>query len=170
MKKLILPLILSSLIFSFAYAEETPSNPFDNNSNLTTKEKKDKKTAERKLKASRRACEIATDKQRLDGADYVAGVDVRGNSVVSADLAENGYGFEFPDEVEFDLSLSPFQSAGLTDLEKLFPNSSFSLGKIKYSVSRGELTYNGKVLSDEQNRSLSEACQAFQKLKKDSKP
>lgn len=169
MKKLYSILLCSTMFISFAFAEDSSTNPFDNNTNLTSKEKKDKKAIARKMKASRRACEIATDKQRLDGAAYVAGVDVRGNSVISADLDENNHGFKFPDEVEFDLSLSPFQSAGLTNLDELFPNSSFSIGKIKYSVSRGELTFNGKVLSDEQNRSLSEACQTYQNLKNKTK-
>lgn len=156
MKKHIFALSILTILSSPLSGQAEEASPFDN-SNLNKEEKR--------IVASGKACEKAIKKARTDGADYVAGVDVRGKVVVSANVDGQNYDFDFPSIVEFDLSLNAFKAAGLDDLADLFPDSNFNLGRIKYNISSGKLTLNGKTLTDDQNVALSKACIEYQNLK-----
>lgn len=118
-----------------------------------------------KLKVSGKACEKLLQKYRTNGADYTPGVDVRGNPVVGADLNGAAQKFNFPKEIEFDLTLNLFEQAGLATLADLFPDGTTSLGKVKYNVVSGRLTVDGKPLVEGQEKALSAACQQYEKLK-----
>ncbi|MTI09363.1 hypothetical protein [Curvivirga aplysinae] len=158
-KRIITFTILSVISFPMiAISQQTV--PLEN-LNLNQQEKEQ----QRKLVASGKACEKALKKHRTDGADYIPGVDVRGKPVTSANVDGQNYEFDFPNVIEFDLTLNAFQAAGRNDLATLFPDSNFNLGRIKYNISSGKLTYNGKTLTDEQNNALSDACLTYQKLK-----
>ena len=148
-------------------------NPFTNNGSLVspgsdapatqqTEKTSAKNDNGKSLKVSGDVCDRML-KQRLDGANYVGGVDVRGNPVKGADLNENVGNFDFPKDIEFDLTLNVFTAAGRADLAELFPNATHSLGKVKYNIMSGEATFNGKPISSEQGDALQQACTDYMK-------
>ena len=153
--------------------DNVTSNPFTNNGSLVSPstnsqapQPTDKAVVKNEngktLKVSGDVCDRIL-KQRLDGANFVGGVDVRGNPVKSADLDENGGNFDFPKDIEFDLTLNVFTAAGRADLAELFPNATHSLGKVKYNIMSGAATFNGKPISSEQGDALQQACTDFMK-------
>ena len=116
------------------------------------------------LTVTGKACEKALKNHNVASADYVPGVDVRGKPVKSANVDGQNYDFDFPKVIEFDLTLNAFSAAGRNDLAELFPDSNINLGRIKYNVASGKLSHNGKVLTEEQDSALIEACLEYQKL------
>lgn len=112
------------------------------------------------LKVSRATCERLQSEQGLN-ADYVGGVDARGNAVAGADLNNHNFKINVPDTISFDLDMNVFTSIGRTDLASLFPESKVSLGEIKYNINSGRLQYNGQDIDYTQKEAITVACQDY---------
>ena len=153
-------------LLNFPSMGEEKDIPFENQT-LTKSEIKEHNESLKEIRATKKACIKALQKYKLNGANYVEGIDVRGSKVAGAGLVTEKNPFEFPNEIEFDLSLSPFQAAGLGDFNLLFPNSEFSLGKIQYDISKGKLTLNGKSLDLKESETVAELCQQFKNIKQE---
>ena len=100
------------------------------------------------LNMSKADCRRLVRRSEVAGADYVAGVDVRGNAVTGAELSGSLTAADIlPKEIAFELSLNPLSYAGNSDLADIFSESSTSFGTIKYDLSSGALTLDGKRLN-----------------------
>ena len=111
------------------------------------------------LRMSKKDCETVLRRRNVVGADYVPGVDVRGNSVAGADLKGTLTAADIlPEEIAFELSLNPLSFAGNEALEDSFSNTSTSFGMVRYNLSSGSLTLDGKRLNDETEEDLVEIC------------
>ncbi|WP_135078002.1 hypothetical protein [Terasakiella sp. SH-1] len=89
----------------------------------------------------------------FSGADYVPGVDMRGNKVVGADL-NGGNQIKLPDEITFDL--------GIDLAEKYNMGAGFygkaNLGQVK--VKGRHVYWNGQKLGQGENNAILDACLA----------
>lgn len=97
------------------------------------------------VQMSREECRRLLRRHDFTSAEYVPGVDVRGNSVKSADLEGTLTAEDvLPKEIAFELALNPLSFAGNSNLETVFSNSSTNFGTIKFDLASGALTFNGK--------------------------
>lgn len=111
------------------------------------------------LRMTKKDCEKVLRRRNVVGADYVAGVDVRGNSVTGADLKGTLSAADvLPEEIAFELSLNPLTFAGNEALEERFSNSSSGFGMVRFNLSSGALTLDGKRLNAETEQELAEIC------------
>ncbi|WP_147300892.1 hypothetical protein [Aestuariispira insulae] len=117
-------------------------------------------------KVNGKICRRAVNHVPRDDVTYQAGVDAYGNPVTPADLPGSNFALDIPDEVSFDLSFNPLKYAGNSNLENTFSDASMSMGTIKYSISSGRLTYNGKPLNDDQHAAIAAACREYAKKNK----
>ncbi|SCA55009.1 conserved exported hypothetical protein [Candidatus Terasakiella magnetica] len=89
----------------------------------------------------------------FSSADYKAGVDMRGNKVVGADL-NGGHKIKLPDEITFDF--------GIDLAEKYNMGTGFygkaNLGKVK--VKGRNVYWNGQKLGQDENNAILDACLA----------
>ncbi|NMM43963.1 hypothetical protein HH303_05715 [Rhodospirillaceae bacterium KN72] len=100
------------------------------------------------LNMSKADCRRLIRRSDVAGADYVAGVDVRGNAVTGAELSGSLTAADIlPKEIAFELSLNPLSYAGNGDLADVFSESSTSFGTIKFDLASGALTLDGKRLN-----------------------
>ena len=95
--------------------------------------------------------------QRSDVA-YVAGKDVRGKKVKSADLNTEQNLDLLGDDISFDLPFDPFGHLGRADLQKYFPDASMSLGTVNFNKISGQITLNGKILNKTTKDAVLNAC------------
>lgn len=117
-------------------------------------------------KVNGKICRRAVTHVPRDDVAYQAGVDAYGNPVTPADLPGSNFDLDIPDEVSFDLSFNPLKYAGNSNLEDTFSDASMSMGTIKYSISSGRLTYNGKPMNDDQHAAIAAACREYAKKNK----
>lgn len=111
------------------------------------------------LRMSRKDCERLLRRVDVPGADYVPGVDVRGNKVASANLKGTLTAADIlPEEIAFELALNPLASAGNAALATTFSESSASFGSVKFNLSSGSLTLNGKPLLDSSEQDMVALC------------
>jgi hypothetical protein len=111
------------------------------------------------LRMSRKDCERLLRRVDVPGADYVPGVDVRGNAVASADLEGTLTATDIlPEEIAFELAFNPLASAGNAALATTFSEASSSVGTVKFNLSSGSLTLNGKPLTDGSERDMIALC------------
>ena len=111
------------------------------------------------VRMSRDQCRRLLRRHDVAGAAYVPGVDVRGNKVKSADLAGTLTAADvLPEEIAFELALNPLSYAGNANLEDVFSNSSQNFGSIKYDLSSGALTFNGKRIDDSAEDEMVALC------------
>lgn len=100
------------------------------------------------LRMSKKDCERLIRRADVPGAEYKAGVDVRGNRVAGADLAGTLTAADvLPKEIAFELSMNPLGYAGNEDLADIFSESSTSFGQVRFDLSSGALSLNGKRLN-----------------------
>ena len=147
------------------------ANPFKNVTGDETSPQpktvpKAKPKPEGAIRVNGKICRRAVQHVPRDDVAYQAGVDAYGNPVKPADLPGSNFEFDIPDSVSFDLDFNPLKYAGNSNLENLFPNASSSLGVIKYSISSGKLTYNGRPLTNDQNAAIAAACREYASKKK----
>lgn len=108
---------------------------------------------------SKKDCEKILRRADVAGADYVAGVDVRGNSVAGADLQGTLTASDIlPEEIAFELNMNPLTFAGNSDLADTFSESSSGFGMVRYNLSSGVLTLDGKRLTGETEDDLIGLC------------
>ena len=89
------------------------------------------------------------------GAAYQPGVDVRGNKVKGANLGGDSP-IKLPKTIAFDFDLSLAGKYGIADDKNYDP--SMSVGKVKYDLGSGELTFNGKPLSKSGQAAVTKVC------------
>ena len=100
------------------------------------------------LTMSKADCRRLIRRSDVAGANYVPGVDVRGNAVSGAELSGSLTASDIlPTEIAFELSLNPLSYAGNGDLADIFSESATSFGTIKFDLSSGALTLDGKRLN-----------------------
>lgn len=85
--------------------------------------------------------------------NYQPGVDVNGNSVAPADL-NSGSQIAMPDVISFPLTLDLSERLGLSSDIIAEP----VLGDVKVT-SGGQVTFNGKPLTSDEQRELAQKCQ-----------
>jgi len=87
----------------------------------------------------------------FSGADYVPGVDVRGNKVVGADL-NGGYKLDLPKEITFDLGIDLAERYGWDK----GVSGTAKIGTVK--VKGRNVYWNGKKLGQGENDAVLDAC------------
>jgi hypothetical protein len=85
---------------------------------------------------------------------YKPGVDVRGKPVAPADLPDSGLQIELPDQVEFDISFSPFRGTTASR----FGDTDLYVGTVRYNLKTGEATLNGAPLTVPQKAEIAARC------------
>lgn len=91
---------------------------------------------------------------------YKPGVDVDGDKVTPADLANPYSAIQPPAKVEFDIAFNPLHAA----IAHRFGETKLSLGRVAYDINTGEMAFNGKPLSKGDKSQLAAGCR--QRLKR----
>ncbi|MCW8915448.1 MAG: hypothetical protein OQK24_06280 [Magnetovibrio sp.] len=89
------------------------------------------------------------------GANYKAGVDVRGKKVKSADL-DGGSNFKLPKEITIDFGLDLAGKYGISGTSGY--EATAGIGTIKYDLGSGALTFNGKPMNTSDQAKIQKAC------------
>ena len=105
------------------------------------------------LSITKKECEKLIRINTVQGADYVPGVDARGNKVVGADL-NGGHRIKLPKEITFDLGIDLAEKYNLGD--GFYGKA--NLGKVK--VRGRDVYWNGKKLHQSENDAVLDACRA----------
>jgi len=108
--------------------------------------------AQATVKVSDQDCSNLVQHVASADVNYQPGVDVNGNSVAPADL-NSGPQIGVPDVISFPLTLDLSTRLGLSSDILARP----VLGDIK--VSGGQVTFNGKSLTSDEQRELAQKCQ-----------
>ncbi len=85
----------------------------------------------------------------VPSADYKPGVDVRGNKVAGADLDGGSTLKVLPPVISFDMS---------RDFSKYGGSSDTSVGKVRFDIMSGKLTFNGQPLGGGDQAELAKKC------------
>ena len=108
-----------------------------------------------KVKISGRDCKKLIQHRARSDANFKPGVDVRGRKVVGADL-NSRMKLKFPTKIEFDIGFSPLKGSAASR----FGETSTSVGKVKYDISKNFFTFNGKPLNDKAMAALAGKCRS----------
>lgn len=112
------------------------------------------------LRMSKKECQTVLRRAVVPSADYVPGLDIRGNAVAGATLPGTLTAQDIlPEEIAFELALNPMVFAGNPALQTLFANSSTSLGMVRYNLTSGKLTLNDKALTPDTEAEIIALCQ-----------
>jgi hypothetical protein len=112
------------------------------------------------VRMSKADCDMVLRRAAVPSADYVPGVDARGNSVAGANLPGTLTAADIlPEEIAFELVINPMNFAGNPALQSLFANSKTSLGTIRYNLASGKLTLNDKALTPDTTAEIEALCQ-----------
>ena len=103
-----------------------------------------------KAQVSKRDCKRLVRHSPGADVEYKPGVDVRGRKVAAAD-AGGAPKLRLPNVFEFDLKFAPISSGLLKDTE-------MAVGKVRFDVKSGRLTYDGQPLNDAQQADLGRQC------------
>ncbi len=88
--------------------------------------------------------------KNFPSATYKPGVDVRGNKVVGANLKGSEPALKvLPPVISFDIS---------RDFSKYGGSSDTSVGKVKFDIMSGKLTFNGQPLGSGDQAELAKKC------------
>lgn len=154
-------LILLLMFMSPSFAQEAQdANTHGENINDVIERRPPLKPDQFRVVITRKGCARVIAHAPDRDVAYQAGVDVRGNSVVSADLPGSQIPIDILDNIKFDLPLNPFNYTGNANLENIFSNSSTNLGTVEYSISSGKFTLNGKALTADQQDIIANSCRA----------
>ena len=88
------------------------------------------------------------------GADYVPGVDVRGNAVAPADLNRP---LQLPEELVLPIAPDLFARTGRTP-PRGFPDMRTQIGELHIRLADGAMTFNGQKLGPAADAELVQAC------------
>lgn len=109
--------------------------------------------AQATVKVSEQDCSRLVKHVASADVNYKPGVDVRGNSVAPADLNSGGQ-IAAPDVISFPLTLDLSERLGLPEDTLARP----VIGDVKVTAS-GQVTFNGKPLTSDEQRELAQKCQ-----------
>jgi len=111
--------------------------------------------ANTKVKMSARDCRKLVQHQTQANINYRPGVDVRGRKVTSADLG-GGNKLKLPSKVEFNIAFNPLKGSAASR----FGETSASMGKVKYDISKNAFTFNGQPMNDRAMADMARKCRA----------
>ena len=117
---------------------------------------------DQKLYVTRQDCRQLIAHHPDPGVEYKPGTDVHGHYVAPADLP-SANPIDLPDKVTFDLRLDPLAYAPQvrgTAPPGAFRNTATNLGHVDIDLKGGAATFNGRPLSDEQTRIVTDACRS----------
>lgn len=120
------------------------------------------KTSGTNVLISKKDCDRVIRHVPADAVAFKPGVDVRGNSVASADL-NGGSSIAMPDVIEFNLTIDVLNDLGISDDSPLAPEGEAVLGTVTYDMLSGAVTFNGKTLGDPELAVIAAGCRASQK-------
>ena len=92
--------------------------------------------------------------------EYKPGVDVRGKAVAPADL-QGCRPLKLPDSYEFDITFRVFERLGI-EVPTGLGESELKVGTVSVDK-RGNVSFNGELLGDDQEAAIAEACQELMK-------
>ena len=107
-----------------------------------------------RLRVSRADCQQLVQYQPDPGVTYRPGVDVRGKPVAPADLPGSEMQVQLPDQVEFDVSFNPLRGAA----RRRFNRTELHVGRVRYDLKTGEVTFNGVPLTVPQKDEVAYRC------------
>ncbi len=147
--------VITGLIMPANAVVAQEGNPFKNSTTPAQATKPTpSNTGSTTVKISAEDCaRLVAHKPRADVA-YKPGVDVHGKPVTSADTDPSYAGLKAPKTVEFDIAFSPLHAA----LANRFAETKLSIGRVRYDINSGEMTFNGKPLSDTDKVTLGKRC------------
>ena len=108
-----------------------------------------------KVKMSARDCRKLVQHQGQANVNYKPGVDVRGRKVAGADLAGENK-LKLPSKVEFNIAFNPLKGSAASR----FGETSASMGKVKYDISKNAFTFNGQPMNDKAMADMARKCRA----------
>ena len=107
-----------------------------------------------RMRIARVDCQQLVQHRPDPGVAYRPGADVRGRPVAPADLPGSGIPLPLPDQVEFDVSFNPLRgTAG-----GRFDQTDLHVGRIRYDLRTGDVTFNGVPLSGPQKDEIAYRC------------
>jgi hypothetical protein len=113
------------------------------------------------IRMTKADCRRLIRRAEVPGPNYVPGVDAHGNPVAPAELPGAFTARELlPEEIAFELAFNPLSYAGNPDLAEIFRGAETSLGQVRYSLSSGALTLNGKRLNEATEAEILAFCRA----------
>ncbi len=104
--------------------------------------------AQQKVTISAKDCKRLVRLAPSADTAYKPGLDVRGKSVAPADVG-GGARLKLPTEITFDMT---------KDLSKFGGPAEASVGKVKYDILTGKLTFNGQPVATGAAAELAEKC------------
>lgn len=108
------------------------------------------------IKISKRDCERVVAHRASDDVTFKPGVDVRGRKVKPADL--NGRKpLKLPNELTIDIGIDLGKRLGLGADGTKF-TSETNLGKVKYDISSGKMTFNGQPIGNAEEAAIAAKC------------
>lgn len=113
------------------------------------------------IRMSKEDCRRLIRQSAVPGPDYQPGVDVRGNPVAPANIPGQFTDSDLlPDAIAFELSLNPLEFAGNPALADLFSGAEAGFGEIRYALTSGALTLDGRRLNAETTAEILTFCRA----------
>ena len=110
-------------------------------------------SAQHKVEITSKDCKRLVRHTPAPDVAYKPGVDVRGKKVVGADLG-GGKPLKLPDVITFDIT---------KDLSGHGGSKETSVGKVKFNIMTGKLSYNGQPLSSNAESELAAKCRQLMK-------
>lgn len=113
------------------------------------------------VKVSKKDCRRLVRHRPSNDVNYKPGVDVYGRAIAPADLPGSAT-FKTPNEITISLTMDVLEKFGVDSdsaLGSLSGETSF--GEIKYNISSGKMTLDGKPLGDREVEALATACESL---------
>ena len=134
-------------------------NPFEtskiNNSNLQTNYKAQAVKKVTSVSFDAKDCARLVQQQPKNNVNYKPGVDAYGNQLVGAELG-GGHKLKLPSTIEFPIAFNPLKGA----IASRFGETTASIGKVKYDISKNTFTFNGKAMNDKAIATLASRCRS----------
>ena len=111
---------------------------------------------ETEIKISKRDCERVVAHRARDDVAFKPGVDVHGRKVKPADL-DGRVPLKLPTELTIDIGIDLGKRLGIGAGGAKF-SSETNLGKVKYDIGSGKMTFNGQPIGDMEEAAISAKC------------
>tara|TARA_Y100001934_G_scaffold272886_1_gene362016 strand:+ start:27014 stop:27427 length:414 start_codon:yes stop_codon:yes gene_type:complete len=111
-----------------------------------------------KVNISGRDCKKLIQHRARSDVNFKPGVDVRGRKVIVADL-NSRMKLKFPTKIEFKIGFNPLKGSAASR----FGETSATVGKVKYNISKNSFSFNGKPLNEKALDALAAKCKSAAK-------
>tara|TARA_B100000686_G_scaffold328297_1_gene388140 strand:+ start:1303 stop:1716 length:414 start_codon:yes stop_codon:yes gene_type:complete len=111
-----------------------------------------------KVNISGRDCKKLIQHRARSDVNFKPGVDVRGRKVIGADL-NSRMKLKFPTKIEFNIGFNPLKGSAASR----FGETSATVGKVKYNISKNSFSFNGKPLNEKALDALAAKCKSAAK-------